>query len=164
VTRKRLWAPWRLAYIAGARKGKKSKQSKCLFCEKGKSKPSARNLVVVRGRHGFCMLNLFPYNNGHMLIAPYRHVANLEDLTQAEWLDLWRLTSETIRRLRKVLSPDGFNTGINLGRAAGAGIPRHLHLHVVPRWMGDTNFMPLLTDTRVISQSLASAHKLLTRA
>jgi len=164
VIRKRLWAPWRLAYIAGARKGKKSKKLKCLFCEKGKSKPGARNLVVVRGRHGFCMLNLFPYNNGHMLVAPYRHVANLEDLTQEEWLDLWRLTGEAIRRLRKVLSPDGFNTGINLGRAAGAGIPRHLHLHVVPRWMGDTNFMPLLTDTRVISQSLASAHKLLTRA
>jgi len=158
----RLWAPWRLAYIAGARS--KKKKSGCLFCEKGKSKANTRSLVILHGRHGYCMLNLFPYNNGHTLVTPYRHVANLEDLTQEEWLDLWRLSKEAIRRLRKVLSPQGFNVGINLGRAAGAGIPRHLHLHVVPRWVGDTNFMPLLTDTRVISQSLDSAHRLLTRA
>ena len=161
MTRKRLCAPWRLAYIAGVRK--KGKRSKCLFCEKGKSKADARNLVVVRGRYGFCMLNLFPYNNGHLLVAPLRHVAGIEELSREEWLDLWRLTGEAIRRLRKNLSPAGFNLGVNLGRAAGAGIPDHLHLHVVPRWVGDTNFMPILTDTRVISQSLESARRLLSR-
>lgn len=156
---KRLWAPWRRPVLAAASSKKKS--SSCLFCEKGKSAADARNLVIARGRHCYAILNLYPYNNGHTMIAPYRHVGDLEALNQEEWLDLWRLSGKIIRRMKKVFSPDGFNAGVNLGRAAGAGIPKHLHLHIVPRWVGDTNFMPILAGTRVISQSLESARQAL---
>ena len=162
MTRKSLWAPWRSPYITGARKT--GKGSRCIFCEKARSKADARNLLIVRGRYAYCLLNLFPYNNGHALVVPYRHVRDLSALREPEWLDLWRLASDILQRMKKVLSPQGFNLGINLGRAAGAGIPGHLHLHVVPRWIGDTNFMPILTDTRVISQSLDSAQRLLADA
>ncbi len=120
--------------------------------------------MITRGRYAYCVLNLFPYNNGHTLVVPYRHVGDPGALTEQEWLDLWRLTADLLRRMKKVFSPHGFNLGINLGRPAGAGIPKHLHLHVVPRWIGDTNFMPIFTDTRVISQSLASARRLLADA
>lgn len=161
MIKRRLWAPWRSRYIASVRSGKRTR---CLFCEKSKSKTDARNLVIARGRSAFCMLNLFPYNNGHAMVAPYRHVGDVSALTPEEWLEIWRLSDDLLRRMRKVFSPDGFNLGINLGRAAGAGIPGHLHLHVVPRWIGDTNFMPILADTRVISHSLASARRLLSRA
>ena len=150
-----------MAYISQARKEKVS--AKCLFCDKGRSKADLRNRVTARGRYCFCLLNLFPYTNGHTMIAPYRHVADLESLKQEEWLELFELARQTMKRMRKALSPHGYNLGINLGRAAGAGIPGHLHLHVVPRWVGDTNFMPVFSDTRVISQSLDSAHQLLRR-
>lgn len=110
------------------------------------------------------MLNLYPYNNGHTLIAPYRHVASLKAFTVEEWMDLLYLANDAIRRLEKVLSPAGYNLGANLGQAAGAGIPGHFHLHVVPRWGGDTNFMPVFADTKIISQSLDSACRLLRKA
>ena len=161
MTKKRLWAPWRSPYIAAARS---RKGSECIFCEKSKSKADAQNLVIARGKSAFSLLNLFPYNNGHAMVAPYRHVAEVGALTPGEWLEIWRLADDLLRRMRKVLSPNGFNLGINVGRAAGAGIPGHLHLHIVPRWIGDTNFMPILAGTRVISHSLASAHRLLSRA
>ena len=156
---RRLWAPWRLGYISRARTGKGS--SRCLFCEKGRSKADAKNLVIARGQFCFSLLNLFPYSNGHMLIAPYRHVAEVGSLHGEEWQEVWKLTDDAIRRLRRMVSPDGFNVGMNLGRAAGAGIPGHLHLHVVPRWVGDSNFMPILSHTRVLAQSLESARRLL---
>ena len=162
MNQKRLWAPWRIGYIAGARKGKKS--GGCLFCRLGRSTREVQDFIVARGESCFCVLNRFPYNNGHLLVAPYRHVGDLGSLTEQESVELMRMCDDGIGRLRRVLAPDGYNLGLNLGRAAGAGIPKHLHLHVVPRWIGDTNFMPLLTDTRVISQSLHSAHQLLTRA
>jgi ATP adenylyltransferase len=120
--------------------------------------------VVTRGRLAYSILNRFPYNNGHLLIAPYRHVGRLELLTQQEWLELLELTRDAMARLKKVLAPDGYNLGINLGRTAGAGIPRHLHLHLVPRWNGDANFMPVVANTKVISQSLAAASDLLRQA
>lgn len=164
MSARRLWAPWREAYLVGARQPAGPKG--CLFCRKGRSRKSRadQDRVLVRGPTAFSMLNKFPYNNGHMLVAPYRHVAKVQDLTAEEWLDLWRLADDAMRRLDKAVSPHGYNLGINLGRAAGAGIPRHLHLHVVPRWVGDTNFMPAVAHTKVISQSLESAYRLLKRS
>ena len=162
MTQKRLWAPWRAPYISSARR--KSKEKGCLFCEKAKSKSGAKDLLISRGRYAYSLLNLYPYNSGHSMVVPYRHVAELENLTQEEWFDLWRLASDLLRRMKKVYSPQGFNLGINLGRASGAGIPSHLHLHIVPRWLGDANFMSTVGDTRVISQSLQTARKLLAAA
>jgi len=117
--------------------------------------------VLIRGRSGFCLLNLYPYSNGHLMVVPYRHVGELDRLRPEEWLDLHVLMRDAIDRLRRVMEPDGFNVGLNLGRAAGSGVPGHLHLHVVPRWVGDHNFMPIFSGTRVISQSLGSAYRLL---
>ena len=110
------------------------------------------------------MLNLYPYSNGHLLIAPYRHVRRFESLTQKEWTELLWLGKDALGRLQKVFSPEGYNMGINFGRAGGAGIPGHIHLHVVPRWNGDTNFITIVSDTRVVSHSLREAHRLLTKA
>lgn len=159
MTQERLWAPWRQPYIARAVRPRAS--SVCLFCSIGKSSQDARNLVVTRGRFTFTLLNLFPYNNGHLMVTPYRHVAQMGDLRQEEWLDLFQVADDAMARLKKVLKPHGFNLGINFGRAAGAGIPDHLHLHIVPRWTGDTNFMPICADTKVVSQSLRAAQALL---
>ena len=161
MTRKRMWAPWRAPYISDARK---DKRKRCVFCHKAASKDTAKDLVIARGLHAYSVLNLYPYNNGHSMVVPYRHVGDLTRLTQEEWLDIWRLTSDLLGRMKKVLRPQGYNLGINLGRPAGAGIPKHLHLHIVPRWIGDTNFMPILGETRVISQSLAAARSLLAKA
>lgn len=158
---KRLWAPWRQPYISHI--GRSRPSAGCLFCKIGKSRQDVQNLVVMRGPYGFTLLNLFPYNNGHLMAAPYRHVGDLGGLREEECLDLFRLANDGIARLTKVLKPNGFNLGINLGRAAGAGIPDHLHLHIVPRWVGDTNFMPICSDTKVVSQSLRSAQALLRR-
>ena len=161
MTNRRLWAPWRLPYIAGV--GRPQRSSGCLFCQKGRSRSDAKNLVLARAATGFALLNLFPYNNGHLMAAPYRHVGAVGSLSEEEWLDLWRLADEMISRLGRTVHPHGYNVGFNLGRAAGAGIPGHLHLHVVPRWNGDTNFMPVLGHTKVVSQSLAAAHRLLSK-
>lgn len=110
------------------------------------------------------MLNLYPYANGHFLVAPYRHAGRLEDLTEEEWLELFQLGQDAVRRLTQVFSPQGYNLGINLGRSAGAGLPGHLHLHVVPRWNGDTNFISIFSDTRVVSHSLRDTYRLLKKA
>ena len=120
--------------------------------------------MLVHGRLAFSILNKFPYNNGHLLVAPYRHVARISDLREEECLDLWRLADDAIERLDRAFAPHGYNVGLNLGRPAGAGIPDHLHLHVVPRWIGDTNFMPAVAGTKVISQSLESAYRILKRS
>ena len=162
MTHKRLWAPWRAPYISSART--KSKGKGCLFCEKAKSRSDAKDLLISRGRHAYSLLNRYPYNSGHAMVVPYRHVGEVGELTREEWLDLWRLASDLLRRMKKVYSPQGFNLGINLGRAAGAGIPKHLHLHIVPRWLGDANFMSTVGDTRVISQSLQAARSFLVAA
>ena len=159
---KRLWAPWRSPYISGVHQKKVG--SGCIFCLKSKSKADVRNLIVMRGRYAYCVLNLFPYNNGHTLVIPYRHVGDPGALTEQEWLDIWRLTADLLRRMKKVFSPHGFNLGINFGQAAGAGIPGHLHLHIVPRWSGDTNFMSVCAGTKVVSQSLSLAQRLLRSA
>ena len=120
--------------------------------------------MLIRGDKAFSLLNRYPYSNGHLMIAPYRHVDSLEAVHEEEWLDLLRLANDGMARLKRVMKPEGFNLGVNLGRVSGAGIPGHLHLHIVPRWSGDTNFMPVLAHTKVISQSLEAAYRLLRRA
>ncbi len=151
----RLWAPWRSRYLTT------TGRHRCVFCTARRSRDDVRHHVIARGRSVFAILNLYPYNNGHFMIAPYRHVGALEALRPREWAELLGMTRRLLRRLRARLHAQGFNLGINLGRAAGAGIPGHLHVHVVPRWVGDTNFMPVLGTTKVISQSLDELFALL---
>jgi len=142
-----IWAPWRTVYIGGPHDGN------CIFCEKLESDQDDANYLLMRGDKIFVIMNLYPYNNGHLLIAPKRHVGEMEDLTDEEMLELFKVTQKMVKVLR-AFNPEGFNVGINLGRIAGAGVPGHLHIHVVPRWGGDTNFMPVFGDVRVISESL----------
>lgn len=153
-----LWAPWRMEYI------KAPKPKGCIFCEKPAAGNDAANHIVWRGQRAFVLLNTFPYNNGHMMVAPYAHIGNLEDLEPEVLTELMSLCQDAIRALKKDFKPDGVNVGINLGAAAGAGVKDHLHIHVVPRWQGDTNFMAVVTDTRVIPQSLDDAYRRLHEA
>jgi ATP adenylyltransferase len=146
----RLWAPWRLTYIEQA---SGPEEQPCVFC--GKLALDDREaLVLHRGERAFCLLNLYPYANGHLMVAPYRHVARPGDLDPAERAEMWELLDQAIAALERGLRPHGHNVGMNLGRVAGAGVEGHLHLHVVPRWHGDTNFMPVLADVRVMPQHL----------
>jgi ATP adenylyltransferase len=145
---KRIWAPWRMKYLIG------EKTTGCIFCTEIAQNRDRENYILHRGRHGFIMLNLYPYSNGHLMIAPYQHVPSLEDLNEAALTDLMHLINLSLRILRKALQPRGFNIGINIGRAAGAGIDEHVHIHIVPRWEGDTNFMPIIAETRVIPELL----------
>ena len=152
---KHLWSPWRLEYLTAP------KAEGCVFCHALRSDQDRENLVLLRGQRAFLILNRFPYNNGHLLIAPNAHKADLTDLDDAELDELIRLTRDTERLLSRAISPHGFNIGINLGRCAGAGVPGHLHIHIVPRWNGDTNFMPVTGNTKVIGQSLDALYDLL---
>ncbi len=147
-----LWAPWRMSYIL-ANDGEK--KDGCFFCNGWKETGSEReNLVVGRGSNALIMLNRFPYSNAHLMIAPARHAGNMEDMTPEEGAELWRLTVIAKQALANAFRPDGFNIGINQGRVAGAGVVDHLHIHIVPRWNGDVNFMPVFADIRVIPQAL----------
>jgi ATP adenylyltransferase len=150
-----LWAPWRMEFIKGP------KPSGCFFCEAAAADPSddARHLVLARGQLALVILNRFPYNNGHLMIAPMAHLANLEDLPAPAANELTGLTQRSLRVLRQVLSPQGFNLGINAGKTAGAGVADHVHQHVVPRWDGDTNFMPVVADTKILSESLTKSYQ-----
>jgi ATP adenylyltransferase len=154
-----LWAPWRLPYVSTAKSP--SPDDPCFICQGLAEQDDRTNLLALRTAHSVVLLNRYPYNNGHLLIAPRAHKANLADFSSEELLE----TMETIRRmvaaLNKLMHPDGFNIGLNLGRAAGAGLLGHLHWHVVPRWDGDTNFMPITGDTKVIVQSLEALYDLL---
>ena len=145
----RLWAPWRLEYVAGG-----GEQQGCLFCATPQG-GEQEGLIVHRGQHAYVLLNLYPYSNGHLMAAPYRHVATPGELDAEERAELWQLLDRSIGVLTEVMAPHGFNAGINLGRVAGAGIVDHLHLHVVPRWNGDTNFMPVLADVKVMPEHLS---------
>jgi ATP adenylyltransferase len=147
----RLWAPWRLEYVQNA-----DKQDGCIFCKAAESDDDEGQLVVHRGEHAFVLLNKFPYASGHLLVAPYRHGLNFGDLDDAEILEVHHLGAQGLDALAAAYGPEGFNLGWNIGRIAGAGIPDHGHLHVVPRWAGDTNFMPVLGDVRVIPEHLAA--------
>jgi ATP adenylyltransferase len=157
-----LWAPWRLAYVA---RGEKPKDDgECFICRGLAEADDRKNLIVLRTPLATVVLNRYPYNNGHLLIAPKAHKARLDDLTDAESLELQQTLSRMIRLLEREMKPEGFNVGLNLGKVAGAGLPGHVHWHVVPRWNGDTNFMPVFSDVRVIAQSLEAAYELVTGA
>jgi ATP adenylyltransferase len=156
----RLWAPWRLAYAAAPQKPPPTAGPDCFICRGLAESDDRANLIATRTEISCVVLNRFPYNNGHLLVAPKAHKAGLDDLTDAELLDLQVTVRDMIGVLRAKMSPDGFNVGLNLGAAAGAGLPGHLHWHIVPRWNGDTNFMPILGDAKVIVQSLDSLWEL----
>jgi ATP adenylyltransferase len=156
---KHLWAPWRMSYI-----GSIPDQSDCVLCDVARSPDDAANLVVERRQRSFVVLNRFPYNNGHTLVCPLAHKSSLEELTSDELLELMEATRDTVALLARVMKADGFNVGLNLGRVAGAGLPGHVHLHVVPRWDGDTNFMPVLADVKVIPQALEELREKLVAA
>lgn len=146
----RLWSPWRLTYVTGA-SGDKS--TTCVFCDA--SVAQRDELVLVRSAHAYVILNLYPYNNGHLMVVPTRHIASLAALTSAEAADVMRLTQDAERALMEAYQPQGINVGVNLGRAAGAGIVDHVHVHLVPRWSGDTNFMSVVGEVRVLPEDLA---------
>lgn len=156
----KLWAPWRMSYVEVNPKP----SSGCIFCEKPQETADAENLILRRGQTAFVILNAFPYNNGHLMVVPYRHTADLADLAPDERDELMALAQWCTRLLAEAIRPDGFNMGMNLGRVAGAGIADHLHLHLVPRWNGDTNFMPVVADTRVLPDSLQSRYAKLRQA
>jgi ATP adenylyltransferase len=147
----RLWAPWRSAYVSSVHKKTKG----CIFCRIFKAKKDQKNYIFKRHPHCFAVLNIFPYNNGHVMIIPNRHVNDLKRMTKAEKEDLLVLLEHVKNLLDRVLKPQGYNIGINMGRAAGAGFPGHFHIHIVPRWQGNVNFMPVTTNMKVISQSMA---------
>ena len=149
----RLYAPWRMAYIEQPHPPKPHSTG-CVFCDAAASTDDVTSLIVHRGQSAFVILNKFPYNNGHLMVVPYLHTAKLPDLSDAALAEIWTLAKDAQSALQAAMHPEGFNLGMNLGAAAGAGIADHLHLHVVPRWNGDTNFMPVLTDVKVMPDSL----------
>lgn len=158
MERKNLWAPWRIGYIKGL-----SKKSDCFLCDYlNTPEQDTENLVLWRTETAFVMFNRFPYNNGHLLIAPKRHIGGFDEATEEEMLEMIKLVRDCQKALSLAINPDGFNVGMNFGRCAGAGLPDHMHIHVVPRWNGDTNYMHVCSDTDVISQSLTELYDLLT--
>ena len=148
-----LWAPWRMTYI------EKAQPSGCLFCEAPCTGNDEKDLLVYRGKSVFILMNLYPYNPGHLMIAPYRHIDDLGKLSRDEQAELIQETARSTTLLSEAMNPDGFNVGMNQGKVAGAGIEDHLHMHVVPRWNGDTNFMPIVGATRVIPEHLAATYQ-----
>jgi ATP adenylyltransferase len=154
----KLWAPWRLEYVQGA-----DESEGCIFCRAAAGDDEDR-LVVHRGERAFVLLNRFPYASGHLMVAPYRHGANFGELDEAEALEVHALGARALETLATVYGPEGFNLGWNVGRVAGAGVVDHGHLHVVPRWGGDTNFMPVLADVRVLPEHLAETRRRLATA
>ena len=149
---KNLWAPWRIDYVQGL---SDDEPCDCFICHYlDRPDEDDRNMVLWRSEHGIVLLNRYPYNNGHLMIAPVRHISDIDDANEAELLGLIKLVREAKKALTLVLKPHGFNIGINLGRCAGAGLPGHVHIHIVPRWDGDTSFMSVCGDTDVISQSM----------
>lgn len=159
MERKNLWAPWRIQYIQGL-----SESRECFICHNLENpQDDEKNLVLWRSNHSIVILNRFPYNNGHLLIAPKRHIPDLDSAEDDELLELTKLVRESEKIVSLAIKPHGFNVGMNFGRCAGAGLPEHLHIHVVPRWDGDTNFINVCSDTDVISQSLTELFEQLKR-
>ncbi len=149
---KHLWAPWRIQYIKG------TPRDDCIFCTLPAERRDRENHILHRGSLAFVMLNRFPYTSGHVMVVPYRHVADLDALNDEEALELFHHTTAAMDAIRQTYGPEGFNIGVNIGRAAGAGIIDHVHLHVVPRWVGDTNFMPVLGEVKVLPEDLAATY------
>jgi ATP adenylyltransferase len=137
----------------------RSWESGCILCQKPRENNDEANFVLYRGQHNFIILNAFPYNPGHLMVAPYRHIANLQDLGDEEAKEHFDIVKRGLGLLKEVMEPAGFNIGLNLGKVAGAGIAEHLHTHIVPRWQGDTNFMPVLSNTKVVSEALNATYQ-----
>lgn len=151
-----LWAPWRMSYVSAPKKP--AGADPCFICRGLSEQNDRENLIALRTPMSVVLLNRFPYNNGHLMIAPHAHKGHLNDLDQHEMLEIMETMRRMIALLDRVMKPDGYNVGVNLGAAAGAGLPGHLHWHIVPRWNGDTNYMPILADVKVIAQSLDSLY------
>lgn len=151
---KTLWAPWRIEYITG------EKEKGCIFCDKPNEGKDEENLILFKGEHSFIIMNRYPYSNGHLMAVPYKHTSNMSELDDNERLELMNLTTKCVEIL-DIMKPDGFNIGMNLGTAGGAGIDDHLHFHIVPRWNGDTNFMPLIGDVKIMPEYLQDTYKTL---
>ena len=149
----RMWAPWRIEYI------QMEKPEECILCGKPKQNNDELNQILYRGNKNFVMMNTYPYNPGHLMVAPYRHIADLGELTNEELHEHAEIVSQSIRILREAFNPAGFNIGMNMGKVAGAGIEEHIHTHIVPRWQGDTNFMPVMSDVRVVPEALAGTYQ-----
>lgn len=152
---KRLWAPWRMEYILD-----ENKHKSCLFCDmlgEGRTKDK-KNLILYRGKHCFVLLNRYPYNSGHLMVLPYIHTPTFDGLSDKVLLDFIKTVDKSVSILKKVLRPDGFNMGLNFGKVAGAGLEQHMHLHVVPRWTGDTDSMPIISETRVMPEHLKKTY------
>ncbi len=154
----RIWAPWRLKYVKDA---SKDSEEECIFCAKPAQDDDEANLIVHRGARCFVILNLFPYTNGHLMIAPYEHSSSLADLDSETVAEMMDLSQRALRILDEKYGPDGYNVGFNQGRVAGAGVEHHIHMHVVPRWAGDNNFMPVIADTKVMPQSIEQSYEAL---
>ncbi|MCF6157398.1 MAG: HIT domain-containing protein [wastewater metagenome] len=149
-----LWAPWRMGYIKGS-----TEENGCFLCTAVQNNQDEKNLIIYRGKECFCILNKYPYNNGHLMIVPHKHKGDISDLTDDEMLEIMRMAKDMKEILITIMKPDGFNLGINLGKVAGAGLVGHFHLHIVPRWNGDTNFMPVISDVKIIPQSLEDLYR-----
>jgi ATP adenylyltransferase len=147
-----LWAPWRIDYILS------EKEKGCIFCNKPKENKDLDNLILYRGKKSFVIMNRYPYNSGHLMVVPFRHIMHFEKLEDKELLEINKLLKFSISILKKQMNPEGFNIGLNLGKPAGAGIDEHLHFHIVPRWTGDTNFMPVFSDTRIVPQLIKDTY------
>ena len=154
----RIWAPWRLEYVKDA---SKDSEQECIFCAKPADGDDEANLIVHRGERCFVILNLFPYTNGHLMVAPFDHLGSITELPAETIAEMMELAQRAMRGLEQRYAPHGYNVGFNQGRVAGAGVEHHIHMHVVPRWGGDTNFMPVLADTRVMPQSLEQSYETL---
>ncbi|HID38384.1 MAG TPA: HIT domain-containing protein [Calditrichaeota bacterium] len=152
---KQLWAPWRMEYILN----ELGKTDGCIFCQFPQKNNDEKYLIVYRSPLSFVILNKFPYNNGHLMVVPYQHTGDILDLSEDVLIDLQRTIRKSVQVLRNVMQPHAMNIGMNLGRSAGAGIDTHLHYHIVPRWDGDTNFMPVLAGTKIVSESLTTTWK-----
>ena len=148
----RLWAPWRIEYIRNPGSG-------CFLCEALKKKSHAEALVIEKEKEAFTIMNRYPYNTGHLMVAPVRHIGLLEELNDTEILAMHRLLTRAIKACNATIKPQGFNIGINQGQTAGAGVISHIHIHLVPRWQGDTNFMPVISDTKVVSEALQQTYQ-----
>ena len=154
-----IWAPWRGTYVTG-----KKKSDTCVFCDKFKSADDKANYLLFRGNLNYVIMNRYPYNNGHLMVVPIRHTADILELGSDEFEEMGVLMRQSVKIIKETMNAEGFNVGYNLGSAAGAGIAAHLHMHVVPRWNGDTNFMPVISETKVISEHMAATYSKLAEA
>jgi ATP adenylyltransferase len=154
----RLHSPWRSKYIESFSQSKEDTEE-CVFCKALKEQQDEKNLILIRGNFCFVIMNLYPYNSGHLMIVPYRHVPSIIDLSDEETTESMMLIKQMIKAIKIVSHPDGFNIGSNIGRTAGAGIDKHVHFHIVPRWSGDTNFLPILADTKMISEDMRETYR-----